>query len=184
MPATTVGRCGSGAGRCTGSRWICPATQADKRRRLDALGIRPSGVSYVGVDLMTEDLDAALNAAGHDRGTPSLFVCEGLLAYLTLEAAASLCETLRDRAPHGSTLVANFLVSPEPGSAARALRAATDALLRMVGEPRRTEFRPGDPEKLMVVTGWRVTHAESSAVSRIDRGSHTRLLVCEPGEER
>jgi hypothetical protein len=51
----------------------------------------------------------------------------------------------------------------------------------MAGEPRPNEFRPGDPEKLMVVTGWRVTHADSSVESRFDRGSHTLVLVCEPG---
>ena len=77
-------------------RWFevdLPATQADKRRRLDALGIRPAAVSYLPLDLATGDLDAALDAAGHDRAAPSLFVCEGLLAHLTLGAAASLCET-------------------------------------------------------------------------------------------
>jgi hypothetical protein len=36
----------------------------------------------------------------------------------------------------------------------------------------------------MVVTGWRVAHSESSAASRLDRGSHTRILVCEPGPAR
>ena len=54
----------------------------------------------------------------------------------------------------------------------------------MTGEPRRNEFRPGDPEKLMVVTGWRVAHADSAAESRVDRGSHTLVLVCEPGPAR
>ena len=44
-----------------------PATQTDKRRRLDALGIRTSGISYVALDVMTGDLGAALDAAGHDR---------------------------------------------------------------------------------------------------------------------
>ena len=168
-------------------RWFevdLPAMQADKRRRLDDLGIRPDRVSYVGLDLTTEDLDAALDAARHDRAAPSLFVCEGLLAYLTLGSAASLLESLCARAARGSALVANFLVSPEPGTAARALRAGTDVLLKAGGEPRRHEYRPGDPEKLMVVTGWRVTHAESSAASRIHRGSHTRMLVCEPDQER
>ena len=61
-------------------RWFevdLPATQADKRRRLDALGIRPVAVSYLPLDLATGDLDAALDAAGHDRAAPSLFVCEG-----------------------------------------------------------------------------------------------------------
>jgi len=168
-------------------RWFevdLPATQADKRRRLDALGIRPAAVFYLPLDLATGDLAAGLDAAGHDRAAPSLFVCEGLLAYLTLGAAASLCETLRARAPHRSALVANFPVSPEPGTPARAVRVATDALLRVAGEARRHEFRPGDPEKLMVVTGWRVTHSESSAESRIDRGSHTLILVCEPDPQR
>jgi len=168
-------------------RWFevdLPATQADKRRRLDALGIRPDDVAYLPLRLATDDLDGALDAAGHDRAAPSLFVCEGLLASLTLGTAVSLCESLRARAAPGSTLVADFPVSPEPGTPARALRAATDALLRVLGEPRRHEFRPGDPEKLMVVTGWRVTHAEASRQSRVDRGSYTLILVCEPGGER
>ena len=37
-------------------RWFevdLPATQADKRRRLDALGIRPAAVSYLPLDLAT-----------------------------------------------------------------------------------------------------------------------------------
>jgi methyltransferase (TIGR00027 family) len=168
-------------------RWFevdLAATQADKRRRLDALGSRAAAVSYVPLDLMVGDLGAALDAAGHDGAAPSLFVCEGLLAYVTLEAAASLCGTLRARAPHGSVLVAGFLVAPEPDPVARALRSTTEGLLRVLGEPRRNEFRPGDPEKLMVVTGWRVTHSESSAESRVDRGSHTLILVGEPGPTR
>ena len=161
-----------------------PATQADKRRRLDALGIRPSAVAYVALEFGTGDLGAALDAAGHDRDAPSLFVCDGLLASLTLEATASLCETLRARAPEASVLVADFFVAPEPGPPARALRTTTSALRGVVGAPRRNEFRPGDPEKLMVVTGWRVAHSETSAESRLDRGSHTRILVCEPGAAR
>jgi hypothetical protein len=33
----------------------------------------------------------------------------------------------------------------------------------------------------MVVTGWRLTQMESPVESRLDRGSHTVVLVCEPG---
>ena len=36
----------------------------------------------------------------------------------------------------------------------------------------------------MVVTGWHVTHADSSAGTRIDPGSHALVLVCAPGPER
>ena len=169
------------------ARWFevdLPAVQADKRQRLRTLGIQPAGVTYVGADLRRDDLAAALDAAGHDPAAPSLFAGEGVAGPLTLEATASLCETLRARAPGGSVLVADFVVAPESGAPARALRATTGALRSAAGEPRRTELRPGDPEKLMVVTGWRVAHADSSAASRIDGGSHTVVLVCEPAPAR
>ena len=66
----------------------------------------------------------------------------------------------------------------------RSLRAATDLLRPVAGEPRRNEFRPGDPEKLMVVTGWRVDpHASRSPERRLDRGAHMLVLVGEPAPE-
>jgi len=161
-----------------------PALLADKRRRLDALGTHPSAVAYVGADLMTADLGAALGAAGHDRDAPSLFVCESAFASLTLEAAASVCGALRARASKGSVLVAGFVVAPEPGGPARAVRATADALLIAAGEPRHSQLRPGDPEMLMVVTGWRVAHSASSAESRLGGGSRVRVVVCEPAAAR
>ena len=63
---------------------------------------------------------------------------------------------------------------------ARVLRSATGLLRQVADEPRRHEWRPGDPQKLAVVTGWRVTHADSSAERRLDPGAHTVVLVCEP----
>jgi methyltransferase (TIGR00027 family) len=167
-------------------RWFevdLPALQSDKRRRLGALGIEPTGIAYVGVDLVTGDLGAALAAAGHDPDRPTLFVCEGLLASLTLEATVSLCETLRARAAPESALVVDFSVAPEVRPSVRALRAAADLMLALAGEPRRHEFRPDDPQKLMAVTGWRVAARASSADSRID-GSHTLVLTCEPAPTR
>ena len=80
----------------------------------------------------------------------------------------------------GSVLVATFSVAPEARRHRSALRAASGLLRHATDEPRRSEFRPGDPEKLMVVTGWRVTHTESSPERRLDPGAHTVILVCEP----
>ena len=168
-------------------RWFevdLPSTQADKRRRLDALGIRQAGVTYVAVDLGTEDLGAALDAAGHDAAAPSLLVCEDLFGSLGLEATASVCQALRTRAPAGSVLLATFRVAPEPGSTLLALDAGIGALRRFVGDPPQHVLRPGDPEKLMVVTGWRVAQAESAAASRVDRSARMLALVCEPGPAR
>ena len=163
-----------------------PATQADKRRRFDALGVDTPGTTSVGLDLLDGGgaLGGALEEAGHDAGAASLFVCEGLLDSLTLEAGATLCRTARDRAAPGSALVATCTVEPEAGVPARALRAVTDLVRQATDERRRTAFQPGDLQKLMVVTGWRVTHAESSAERRLDPGAHALVLVCEPDEGR
>jgi len=169
------------------SRWFevdRPQTQADKRGRLSALGISTPATKYVGIDLLADDLGAALQAAGHDAGAPSLFVGEAVFDTVTLEATASACAALRTRATADSVLVATFSVVPEATGPARALRSAADFVRQGTDEPRRHEFRPGDPQKLMVVTGWRVTHAQSSSERRLDPGAHMLILVCEPDPAR
>ena len=169
------------------TRWFevdLPATQADKRRSLAALGLAPQGVTYVGLDLMRADLGQALEDAGHDASRPSVFVCEGLFAYLTLEAVASVCQALYDRAPAGSVLVTTFLVVPAAGSLGQALRTVVDQLLRVIGEVRRSEYLEGDAEKLMVVTGWQVARSASSPPGRLGQGSHLLALAAEPAPSR
>ncbi len=164
-----------------------PQAQADKRHRLGALGISTPATTYVGLDLRTDDADdlgAALQAAGHDAAAASLFVAEGIFDTLTLEASASACAALRSRAAPGSVLVASFSVVPDGSAPARVLRSATGLLRQVADEPRRHEWRPGDPQKLAVVTGWRVTHADSSAERRLDPGAHAVVLVCEPDPAR
>jgi methyltransferase (TIGR00027 family) len=161
-----------------------PRTEDDKRRRLASLGVEPSSVTSIGVDLMAAhepaDLGEALAAAAHDPDRPSIFVCEDLFASLSLEAIASLCTTLRARAPEGSALVATVLVVPEAGSRGQALRRAVDLLRRVSGEARRSGLYPGDAQKLMVVTGWRVARSQVSTAGRVAQGSHLLLLAAEP----
>ena len=169
------------------SRWFevdRPQAQADKRSRLSALGIATSATQYVEIDLLADDLGVALEAAGHDAGAPSLFVAEAVFDTLTLEATASACAALRARATADSVLVATFSVVPEGSGPARALRSATDFVRQATDDPRHNGSRPGDPQKLMVVTGWRVTHAESSSERRLDPGAHMLILVCEPDPAR
>jgi methyltransferase (TIGR00027 family) len=171
------------------TRWFevdRPQTQADKRNRLSALGIATAAVTYIGLDLLRDgdDLGGALDAAGHDPDAPSLFIAETVFDSLTLEATASICGVLRQWAAPNSVLVASFSVAPEGSGTAQALRAATGLLRQIADEPRRSHLRPGDSEKLMVVTGWRVTHTESSAGRRLDPGAHMVIVVCEPGPPR
>jgi methyltransferase (TIGR00027 family) len=163
-----------------------PQEQADARNRLAGLGITTSETTYVPLDLLAgaDALGAALGAAGHDAATPSLFVAEDLFDTLTLEATASTCAALRARAAPGSVLVATFTVSPEATAPTRALRSATGLLRHVAAVPRRVEWQPGDPEKLLVVTGWHVTHTEASAERRLDPGAHVRILVTAPDPAR
>jgi methyltransferase (TIGR00027 family) len=167
------------------TRWIevdFPSTQADKRQRLAALDVdQGSDVRYAGLDLITGDLGAALASAGHDNGQPSLFICEGLFAYLLLEAGAALCQTLRGRAATGSVLTANFRVAPAAGAVAGSLRRLIDAVLSVIGEARRMEFQPGDPEKLLTVTSWQIVRRATSVPDRRDGGSYLLVLAAEPG---
>ena len=111
-------------------------------------------------------------------------MCDGLNDTLTLEATASLAASLRGRAAAGSVMVADFAVAPEGAAPVRALRTATGLVRRATAEPRRSALRPGDPQKVMVVTGWHVTHTASSAERRLDPGAHSVVLVCEPDAAR
>jgi methyltransferase (TIGR00027 family) len=169
------------------TRWFevdRPEAQAAKRSRLSALGIATDATKYVGVDFEGNDLGVALRAAGHDSGAPSVFIAETVLDTVTLEAAASICRALREQAAPDSVLVATFSVAPEGGGAAQAFRAAAGLVRQVADEPRRSDLRPGDPQKLMVVTGWRVTHTESTPGRRLDPGAAAVVLVSEPDQAR
>lgn len=157
-----------------------PSTQADKRRRLAALGVSPVGVTYVPIDLMSGDLGKTLESAGHDATAPTLFIAEGLVPYLTLEATAATFQASRERAAPGSVLVATFFVSPEPSGPLHAWYRAREVWFRAIGEPRRSEYRPGDPEKLFVVTGWQVARSKSGEASRVDRAARLLVVAGEP----
>ena len=130
--------------------------------------------------MRTDDVGAALASAGHDEGRPSLFVAEHLFATLTLETVAALCDCVRARAAPGSVLAATFSVSPEHGGRGQAAREAFDQLRRAVGQGRHHEFLPGDPQKLFVVTGWRVIRTSSSPPGWLGQGSSLVALAGEP----
>jgi methyltransferase (TIGR00027 family) len=166
------------------ARWFeldAPAPLAHKGQWLRSHGLaRPPAVVAVGLELARDDVGAALEDAGQVTAHPSLFVCEDALSALSLEAAGRLCRGLRDRAGQGSVLVAAFVVAPPAGAAVRTWRAGTDLLRTAVSGTRRHAFHPGDPDKLLVVTGWRVLGRERSDASAPDRAVHTEVLVAEP----
>jgi methyltransferase (TIGR00027 family) len=81
-----------------------PDTQAAKRARLaEAPGLR-----YVAVDFLRDQVGDRLAAAGWDRARRTMFVWEGVTAYLTEAAVTSVLDWLGTTAA-GSTVVFTYL---------------------------------------------------------------------------
>ena len=156
-----------------GVRWYeidHPVTQADKRDRLERLGITTDGVAYVPADLSAEPAGPALRGAGHDRGWPSLFLCEGLLVYLPRPAVGRLLTELRHEAGAGSSLAVSVSVASTDADRRQSFAQRVAA----VGEPALTVLEPAEAAALLLETGWQ----EEGVVS--DRARNAGLMVARP----
>lgn len=156
-----------------------PATQADKRHRLAALDADLANVSFLAVDFASDDLAAGLVATGFDPGAPALFTLEGVLPYLDVGVIDRLFRSIREVAAADSVLALNARVRLAVTSPMiRLLRGGFDAILAVIGEPRRTDFRPGDVEALLVDTGWEIT--ELTTIDPDSDRSFGALVVARP----
>jgi methyltransferase (TIGR00027 family) len=149
-----------------------PATQADKRRRMEGLGVPLDHVRFVPIDLMTERVEHVLPAAGYRPAEASLFLCEGLLLYLSMAAVSALLAGLRLLAAQGSRLL---LTGREgaPTTKARLLAGMRRPLLAVIGEPRLSAFEPGETARLLDHAGWTVVREER----RSTKSGNARLLI-------
>jgi methyltransferase (TIGR00027 family) len=150
-----------------------PATQHDKRERLQGVGASLDGITFVAADFTEPGLDAALARAGHDASEPTQFLCEGLLRYLPEQSFRDLLRTTATVAAPGSELAASISTRPpgDPGpdedeQARRdALATAGEAVLTV--PPTATALQWLDD------AGWSVVDAgDVSGVT-----THGRLLV-------
>jgi methyltransferase (TIGR00027 family) len=85
-----------------------PDSQRDKRGRTTALTPVAREVRFVPVDFTRDSLDAALERAGHVRGTPTTWVWEGVIPYLTRERVESTLDVVAGRSQAGSRLVLTY----------------------------------------------------------------------------
>ena len=130
-----------------------PATQQDKRARLDRLGIDGGHLRFVAADFTVDPVADLLASAGLDPGRPSLFLLEGVAVYLQEAVLRSLLAQLRTLAAGGSGLAISLSVtSGSPERAAR--RAAFQAAVAAVGEPARSVVEAADAAALLIATGW------------------------------
>jgi methyltransferase (TIGR00027 family) len=168
-----------------GVRWFevdHPTTQADKRRRLSEADIEAGHISFVALDLTSDDLVGALRDAGLDSSKPSLFIVEGIIGYLSPAVTVRLLSALRELAPEGSRLAATFPIFPRDRRLSRTIRLRVRSkVVALAGEPWLARFEPDEPDAILRETGWVV--AES--LKRIGHparfeGSHGVLVAAEP----
>jgi len=104
-----------------------PATQGEKRARVTELPPAVGTVSFVSIDFEREALGAVLDRAGHDPSSPTCWIWEGVVMYLTREAMRSTLAGIAGRSATGSTLIVNY------HSAHR--RFLASLMFRLIGEP-------------------------------------------------
>ena len=155
-----------------------PATQGEKRTRVADLPPATGTVSFVPIDFEREALGTVLDRAGHDRSSPSCWIWEGVVMYLTREAMRSTLAGIADRSALGSTLILNY------HSAHR--RFLASLMFRLIGEPqisawtreemaadlRSAGFTVGDDSGM---ADWNTRFAEGKA--KVERASYMRLAI-------
>jgi methyltransferase (TIGR00027 family) len=115
-----------------------PATQTEKRRRLQKAGVPlPTNLEFVAIDFESVSLRDGLRASSLDFSQPTFFSCLGVLVYLTRDAVDAIF-----------ALVAGFPVGSEIAFTFSTRDAVVSNLadkVKLLGEPWRTHF---DPEAL------------------------------------
>ena len=104
-----------------------PTPQADKRTHLSELPATTASVRFVPVDFERDSLDDALDRAGHDRASPTCWIWEGVVMYLTREAMRATLAAVAARSAPGSSLIVNYHTSLG--------RIWARLMLRLAGEP-------------------------------------------------
>jgi methyltransferase (TIGR00027 family) len=163
-----------------GVRWFevdHPATQQDKRSRLDRLGIDSGHIRFVAADFTTDPVADLLLSAGLDPGRPSLFLLEGVAVYLERPVLRALLQHLRRAAGGGSTLAISLSVTT--GSADQAARrAAFQQAVAAVGEPARSVLEAAGAGVFLEAAGWR----PASPPELPGRAVRAGFLVATPAE--
>src|SRR5690606_3997878 len=119
-----------------------PASQTAKRDRVEGGGdLQPTArsVRFVPVDLAVDDLDAALEGAGHRAAAPTTWVWEGVVPYLSRAEAAATARAVGKRSAAGSRLIVSYQRRSLRASAGRLVTQALARLARYAdpagGEP-------------------------------------------------
>ena len=145
-----------------------PATQAEKRARVPELPPPVGIVSFVPVNFARDSLDTALARAGHDRSSPTCWIWEGVVMYLTRDAVNATLGAIAGRSAPGSTLIVNY------HSIHR--RLFMRLALRWIGEPQLSAWTPSDMAADLRAAGF-VVSEDSGVVDWNERFAHGKGRV-------
>ena len=158
-----------------------PATQADKSRRLLAIGVDTIGLELATADFRTDDVAKVLLDHGHDADSVSLFICEGLLVYLDQPTCIRLLAGLSSIAAPGSTLAVS-LATHRAGIDSDQVTSAMNARRRTGrSEPWRTILPVDSHLALIERAGWQVEQTLDAV--RLDPAANpgrTQLVTAAP----
>jgi methyltransferase (TIGR00027 family) len=137
-----------------------PASQADKRGRLDAMTPTARSVTFVAVDLATQRVDEALVGAGHHSDVATTWIWEGVVPYLRSGAVVATLRAISALSPVGSRLIVNYQ-SPSVRAAVGRLAARTMATVGgganpWSSEPIRSTWHRHDMDALLSRYGFPV----------------------------
>jgi len=150
-----------------------PATQRLKRARSASLGAPPGEVRYVGVDFERDKLSDRLAEAGHDTSRPTVWICEGVITYLTTDALRATLATVFQRSAPSSRLLAQY---QEPPPASVRGVAGLSWVVRRMGEPHIGRRPRAEMHGELSRAGLEVL-GDSGAADWAERfGDHLRLL--------
>lgn len=159
-----------------------PDSQRQKRARAAALEQVARDVRFVPVDFTRDSLGDALAGAGHDASKPTTWVWEGVVMYLTLPQIESTLAVIAERSAPGSRLIVMY-------HTASLMQVIMGFIVRRMGEPLRSKFKPREVQALFARYGFTVKRDDdlgsigekiSSTVGEAGRKiRHNRIAVAD-----
>jgi methyltransferase (TIGR00027 family) len=155
-----------------------PATQGNKRALVRQLPKAIGDVDFVTIDFERESLAAVLERAGHDRSSPTCWIWEGVVMYLTRDAMLATLADVARRSARGSTLIVNYHTMRR--------KFFAQLLFRLIGEPQISAWTPEEMAADLRSVGfvvredsgmidWNTRFAQGQA--RVQRGFYMRIVV-------